>query len=483
MAKTDFTINGKINVDSREYQAFLKSRKELEKFQIQSEINRKKAQEEQISALEKEIKLLKEKEKTEKKNLSSTIQKKQAKLDELKTQQKINKAQQDYNKAKDDLNKKIERESKLQQFKEQSQERLFQREINKLSAGPRDTARLAGQIGSWAKGGVFEFLADQEQIRGDKKLDEIFQKGEIKKGKIQEQLAAGQLTEEEAGEAMKIIEQDTQRESAIVQGQTKGNVGKYQAMAVAAQKVAGQLSAIGKKIGSILLSPFKKLEDAIMATVKAMLDFKTGVVTFGTSTSLITNAAAREQQLKYGLTPEMNYGFTKAKELLNIQSDEDLMYMNKDQRDRLLSYMEQYSTWYSEMEASGVLQSIQEMQLEFAELKEEIAMELLQWIAENKDTIMTCIRGIFDFIKIIANSIMSIIRLFGGDTKNYDLYNSADASDTVNNNNNSKHTQINMNINNTSNATGVLGSKEALDQFNDQTWADLAKQVVGAIGG
>ena len=216
-----------------------------------------------------------------------------------------------------------------------------------------------------------------------------------------------------------------------------------------------------------------------------MIDFRSGIATFATGTSLITNAAAREQQLKYGLSSSQNYAFTKAKEMLNIQSDEDLMYMNADQRERLLAYMEQYSRFYDELESSGTLQSIQEMQLEFQELKEELAMEFLSWVAENKETIMAVIKGGFEFIKFIANAIMAIINIltFGSQGKEYDLY--SKASDEANNNttDNSKHTQINMNINTTNNATGVLGSQEALDQYQEENWSKLAKQIVGAIGG
>jgi len=186
--------------------------------------------------------------------------------------------------------------------------------------------------------------------------------------------------------------------------------------------------------------------------------------------------------MKYGLTSSQNYAFTQAKSMLGIQTDEDLMYMNASQRDRFLSYMERYSQWYDELESSGVLDSIQEMQLEFEELKQELAMEFLSWVANNKDTIMYCIKATFEFVKAIANFIMKIITLIGGST-DYDLYNSANASDKINNDSHNTSTNVTINANTTNNATGVLGSQDALDSFNKENWSQLAKQIVGVIGG
>lgn len=509
MANNDFTIKGKIDIDSREYQAFLKSKQALEKNLLKQAEQKTKSHEEYVKSLEKEIKALKEREAADKKDYSSAIKKKQQKLDEIRLQDKINKLQDQYNKAKLEVMKKTEQQSKIEDIKNRAQERNRQRDLSKLAEGPADYGRLSNQIRNWNRGGFFEFLADKESVKGKNILEGLDEKiassqdtkdlNTIELESLQssaKRTSTGEIDKrtkdwkriQELNKSNQQIDaniKNYEKEKAITQGSTKANVGKYQAMAAAAQKVAGQLSAIGKKIGGIILKPFEILKKRVLDAATAMFDFSSGVATFATGTSLITNAAAREQQLKYGLTASQNYGFTKAKEMLNIQSDEDLMYMNRDQRERLLQYMEQYSRWYDEMESSGVLQAIQEMQLEFNELKEELAMEFLSWVAENKDTIMTCIRGIFEVIKWVANMIMSIVNFItGGKANSYDLYDSAKASDTVNNNNNnSRNTTININANTTNNATGVLGSADALNKFNEENWSNLAKQIVGAIGG
>ena len=275
---------------------------------------------------------------------------------------------------------------------------------------------------------------------------------------------------------------DSQEKKSKLVGEQRTSIAKYQALSRAANHLDRALESAGKAVLGFVTKPLKELASGAAEAAKAMLDFKTGIATYSASSSLITNAEAREQQLKYGLTAAQNYAFTQAKSMLNIQSDEDLMYMNAGQRDRLLSYMERYSDWYSELESSGVLASIQEMQLEFAELKQELAMEFLQWIAENKDAIMSVIKGMFEFLKVIANAVLSIMTLFGGQSQ--DLYAASDVSDRVTSNtNNSRTTNVTVNANTTNNATGVLGSQEAFDRFSDENWSKLAKQVVEAVGG
>ena len=223
-----------------------------------------------------------------------------------------------------------------------------------------------------------------------------------------------------------------------------------------------------------LVKPINDFASGVVDATKAILNMKTGAASFSSS-SLITNASARETKLKYGMNDSQAYGFTQAKSLLNIQSDEDLMYMNSEQRERLLGYMERYSAWYDEMESSGVLASVQEMQLEFEQFKQEIAMEFLQWVAENKDVIMACIKGIFNFIKGIAQLIMNIISIISFGQSNG---NSAFGSDTWNSNSvntdNSRINNVNINANVTNN-----GSNAAMTS-QDKMWSDLAKQIVSA---
>lgn len=246
---------------------------------------------------------------------------------------------------------------------------------------------------------------------------------------------------------------------------------KQKGMNMAFQAAAKAAQAVGKA--------FKKLVSGVADVVKSMLDLKSGVATYSMSGSLISNASARETQLKYGLTGSQAYAFDQARSMLNITSDEDLMYMNEGQREKLLAYMERYSAWYDQMEQSGVLANIQEMQLEFQEFKQEIAMEFLQWVAENKDTIMAVLKGVFEFIKTIANIVLGIANILS-----LGRYKSTTAtSDTLssNVNNNQKNTNVTINANTTNNANVSQASQNTFNEMSNNQWNQLAKQIVTAV--
>lgn len=497
----------KINVDSTEYKSLEKSLKEIAK--VEKEINdikkkNAKSLDEIIKDKTEELELLKTEKKwsedlykSKKKDLETEIQ-------ILKVEEKKSKALEKFQREQEKARKK-ERLDKLKEAEEQFKKAPSQRAREALRAKVEEGKQSSYYYAKRYKGfsGAFTYLSDKAQKVGEEKVaeynEQIARQEDIRKlneAKIaeyedelktenlspeqisyrKEKIAA--LKEESKIAGSKIEDIKDKRSEAI--GETKTQMNKYTAMGQAAQKVASQLN----KVASVLLTPFKQLANAAMDAVKQMIDFKSGVATFSTTTSLITNTGAREQQMKYGLTSSQNYAFTQAKSMLNIQSDEDLMYMNREQRERFLKYMERYSQWYDKMDSSGVLGNIQEMQLEFQELKQEIAMEFLQWVAENKEVIMTCIRGIFNFIKVIANIVTSIIKILSwGTYRGEEVADKSDTHESNTTNNNQKNTTINVNANTTNNATGVLSSQEALDAYNKENFNKLAKQIVTAIGG
>ena len=65
------------------------------------------------------------------------------------------------------------------------------------------------------------------------------------------------------------------------------------------------------------------------------------------------------------------------------------------------------------MDSSGLLQQVQEMQLDLKVFKQEVAMELLQWFAKNKDSIMTSVRGWLQISKALLQVLIKIGEFFG----------------------------------------------------------------------
>ena len=248
-----------------------------------------------------------------------------------------------------------------------------------------------------------------------------------------------------------------------------------------AEALIGGMKKAFSKLFNILLSPFKQLAQEVTATVKSMIDLQSGIATYNIGSSLVSNSSAREQMMKYGLDASTNYGFSKASEMLGIKGDEDLVYMNTSQRDLFIKYMNKYSSYYDKLASSGVLESIQMLQLDIQDLKNELAMEFLTWIAQNKDIIMNCIRGIFTAVSTISQFIMKILSFMRIPFNNSNSI--ATTSDIYNSNSNTNNTKnINMNINQVNNATGILSSAEALNNYNKEMWGILAKQIVTEMG-
>lgn len=219
----------------------------------------------------------------------------------------------------------------------------------------------------------------------------------------------------------------------------------------------------------------------ILNNVRKMLDATSGMASYNTESSLFTNAAARTTRLQYGLSGSQAYGMTQAMTMLGMRNEEDLMYMNAKQRGAFINIMEKQAAWQAKMEASGVLESIQEFQLDFEMFKQEIAVQFLQWIAENKDELMAAARTVVKVLKVILTVIAKLLTLFSGESLSYGA-GSTTLSDAIASGSVSTDNSRNLNLNQNYTING------AGDNPNNylgavQNWADMtAKQTSAAMG-
>lgn len=233
-----------------------------------------------------------------------------------------------------------------------------------------------------------------------------------------------------------------------------------------------------------------KVSDVFKNILGDMSNFIKTASTSDFGTSLITSSSSRSQQLRYGLTGAQNFALSQTMSMLGISGEEDLMYMNTGQRSLFTSYMEKYINWYNEVSSSGVLQDIQLMQLDFKMFRQELAMDLLNWISQNKDTIMDAVKATISAAKWIAEILLNIIKffgnigtgLFGGSSSvSIDSANATMTSDRLlsgySSTNNSKSVSISMS--NTISGSGDVNSiREELNNFGDR----LVKETSLALG-
>lgn len=233
-----------------------------------------------------------------------------------------------------------------------------------------------------------------------------------------------------------------------------------------------------------------KVSDVFKNILGDMSNFIKIASTSDFGTSLITSSSSRSQQLRYGLTGAQNFALSQTMSMLGISGEEDLMYMNTGQRALFTSYMEKYINWYNEVSSSGVLQDIQLMQLDFKMFRQELAMDLLNWISQNKDIIMDAVKATISAAKWIAEILLNIIKffgnigtgLFGGSSSvSIDSANATMTSDRLlseySSTNNSKSVSISMS--NTISGSGDVNSiREELNNFGDR----LVKETSLALG-
>lgn len=233
-----------------------------------------------------------------------------------------------------------------------------------------------------------------------------------------------------------------------------------------------------------------KVSDVFKNILGDMSNFIKTASTSDFGTSLIASSSSRSQQLRYGLTGAQNFALSQTMSMLGMSGEEDLMYMNTGQRALFTSYMEKYINWYNEVSSSGVLQDIQLMQLDFKMFRQELAMDLLNWISQNKDTIMDAVKATISAAKWIAEILLNIIKffgnigtgLFGGSSSvSIDSANATMTSDRLlsgySSTNNSKSVSISMS--NTISGSGDVNSiREELNNFGDR----LVKETSLALG-
>lgn len=259
--------------------------------------------------------------------------------------------------------------------------------------------------------------------------------------------------------------------SGVITTLTKG-FGKFNSTLYA-------LTGISAKVSDVFKNIFVDMSNFIK--VASTSDF---------GTSLIASSSSRSQQLRYGLTGAQNFALSQTMSMLGMSGEEDLMYMNTGQRALFTNYMEKYINWYNEVSSSGVLQDIQLMQLDFKMFRQELAMDLLNWISQNKDTIMDAVKATISAAKWIAEILLNIIKffgnigtgLFGGSSSvSIDSANATMTSDRLlsgySSTNNSKSVSISMS--NTISGSGDVNSiREELNNFGDR----LVKETSLALG-
>lgn len=198
--------------------------------------------------------------------------------------------------------------------------------------------------------------------------------------------------------------------------------------------------------------------------------------------SYLTNATTRQNLFTYGLNASQSYGFEKAKSMLGVD-EESMIYMNDFQRSKFIDIMQKYTEKYNELYDKGFFDKYLEAQIAIEEFQLDFKLELVQFFANNKDTIMLVLDGLIEFMEFVTNALSVIAKpgewlseglsaLFGdSSTQNVERYQN-------NNSTNYKTNNVNMNYYNTFNGETASQRDSYLNMLNAS-----AQEAILAMGG
>lgn len=185
--------------------------------------------------------------------------------------------------------------------------------------------------------------------------------------------------------------------------------------------------------------------------------------------SLLSNANTRENVFNYGFSASESYGFDKAKQMLGIQSEEDLWYMNDTQKRKFQEIMMKYSEKYEQLYDSGFFDKYLEFQIEMEEFKLDMQMEIIEFFMENKNTIKKFLELMMDGMEFLVDALDWLMDFFGGVEQSSDEEKLANINDIITGytQNNTQITQS-FNGNYTFNGTTDSQKQAYLDMLNAQ---------------
>lgn len=166
---------------------------------------------------------------------------------------------------------------------------------------------------------------------------------------------------------------------------------------------------VGKKLGESISTKFDavltKFADSFEKLLTDALDEFDEMSKYSLSTSLRVDSDIREQALQYGLSDAQNYAFSKVKDIMGITSDEDLYMMTPSQQNRFAELIGKYTSKYQEIADKDLFSSYEEYLASIQDFQDELQMEVIEFFANNKDTIISAL----DFVVDTLSSIMEII--------------------------------------------------------------------------
>lgn len=189
--------------------------------------------------------------------------------------------------------------------------------------------------------------------------------------------------------------------------------------------------------------------------------------------SLLTNQTTRENAFNYGMSASESYGFEKAKSMLGISSEEDLWYMNDQQKSKFQEIMTRYAEKYTELADKGFFEKQLDFQIEMQELKLDMQMEVIEFFMDHKDTIVKGFEIIMWGMETIVNLLDGVIGLLSPDDTTSEEARTANINSILREYTNNNQ----INVSQTNNATFNGATDSQVRSYTDTLSASLIENI------
>lgn len=235
---------------------------------------------------------------------------------------------------------------------------------------------------------------------------------------------------------------------------------------------------VGESLGSALSNVIDKIADKLKNLFTSSIQELKEMSSYSLSTSLTVNREARDMALQYGLSDKENYAYAKTSKEMGISSVEDLYYLTPAQQERFAERIGYYSGKYEELANKDFFRQYEEYMATMSDFKEDLKMSIVQFIVENKDTIMNVMNFLMKATEAIMNTIAGIARFLS--VKPTEAQTSSAISDSINNySNSSKVTTVK--VDNSFNGIS-LNDQTTISQSVQRANEQLIQALNGTLG-
>lgn len=148
--------------------------------------------------------------------------------------------------------------------------------------------------------------------------------------------------------------------------------------------------------------------------------------------SRLSSQKTRDLAFTYGFDASQSYAYSKAMDVMGLQSEEDIFYMNEAERQQFYDSFNKYSQKYDELYDSGFFDTMREYEIEMAEFKEDMKLEVVSFFMENKDTIKAGMQAMMSAAEVLLK-IFGWLMQYGGEDVKSESSRAADTSQIISN--------------------------------------------------